>query len=120
LTDRATELSDELYERILNVVAPGDSISTLARGERNHVVAIARSGLRVDTAKSRRDGTEPIVPAWMVQVAWERLQQRGVLTNVELLNDLNVKRSAFVCALLARFPDVRVVSSSPIILEFAR
>ena len=48
------------------------------------------------------DGLHPqIVPAWMIVAAWEHLRQNGALTHQELLNELNVKRSAFVCALLA-------------------
>jgi hypothetical protein len=40
----------------------------------------------------------------MIQIAWERLQSHGRLTNRYLLADegLNVERSSFVCALLAR------------------
>jgi hypothetical protein len=42
-----------------------------------------------------------------------------VLSQNELLNDLNVKRSAFVCALLAQFPDVVVESLQPTVLKFS-
>ena len=46
----------------------------------------------------------------MIQSAWEYLQAHGVLTNRFLLSTdgLNVKRSSFVCALLARLPGVSV------------
>jgi hypothetical protein len=44
----------------------------------------------------------------MIATAWHRLLQRGRLSQQEVLEELNVKRSAFVCALLARFPDVEV------------
>lgn len=53
----------------------------------------------------------------MIVTAWRHLQQNGVLTHAELLDDLNVKRSAFVVALLAQFPDVVVRSTHPIVLE---
>jgi hypothetical protein len=52
----------------------------------------------------------------MIQLAWDWLQAHGRLTQKYLLADdgLSVKRSAFVCALLARLPGVEVVASSPI------
>jgi hypothetical protein len=37
----------------------------------------------------------------MIVVAWHHLRQNGELSQNELLNNLNVKRSVFVCALLA-------------------
>jgi hypothetical protein len=57
-----------------------------------------------------------MVPAWMIQIAWEWLTTHGTLTNRHLLADdgLNVKRSSFVCALLARLPGVGVASARPI------
>jgi len=71
----------------------------------------------VETERSRRLGRSPqLVPAWMIQVAWEWLSTHGTLSNQYLLSDdgLNVKRSSFVCALLAGLPSVRVVSRRPI------
>jgi hypothetical protein len=53
----------------------------------------------------------------MIEVAWDRLCKSGSLRQDELLNDLNVKRSAFVCALLAQFPDVVVRQTRPIVLD---
>ncbi|MGW4099092.1 hypothetical protein [Mycobacterium sp. NPDC004974] len=50
-------------------------------------------------------------------MAWEQLCKNGTLSHIELLNYLNVKRSAFVCALLAQFPDVVVVQNRPTVLE---
>lgn len=57
------------------------------------------------------------MPPWMIVAAWEHLRHNGELTHHELLHELNVKRSAFVCALLAQFPDVVVRSARPIVLE---
>lgn len=45
------------------------------------------------------------------------LQKKAVLTRAELLDDLNVKRSAFVVALLAQFTDAAVRSTHPIVIE---
>jgi hypothetical protein len=57
------------------------------------------------------------VPAWMVVTAWQHLQKKGVLSHAGLLEDLNVKRSAFVITLLAQFPDVVVQSTQPTVIE---
>lgn len=43
--------------------------------------------------------------------------RQGELAQQDLLNELNVKRSAFVCALLAKLPEVRIRSTKPTILE---
>ena len=68
--------------------------------------------------RSDERGSGPqTVPAWMIAVAWNRLRQKGELSQNELLNDLNVKRSAFVVALFAQFPDVVVRSTRPTVLE---
>lgn len=54
----------------------------------------------------------------MIQSAWDHLNTHGSLTHKFLLasDGLNVKRSAAVCAILARLPDVEVASSHPILL----
>jgi hypothetical protein len=51
----------------------------------------------------------------MVNFAHLRLNR--TLTGDELLNILKVKRSAFVFALLAKFPEVRIRSTRPTVLE---
>ncbi|HUG85745.1 MAG TPA: hypothetical protein VMM13_14365 [Euzebya sp.] len=55
----------------------------------------------------------------MITIAWEWLTTHGELTNRFLLagDGLNVKRSSFVCALLAALPDVDMVSRKPIVLR---
>ena len=57
----------------------------------------------------------------MIQVAYDWLRAHGTLTNRFLLDTdgLNVKRSSFVCALLARLPGVEVRSTRPITLAMA-
>jgi hypothetical protein len=56
----------------------------------------------------------------MIQVAWDWLEVP--LTNRLLLstNGLNVKRSSFVRALLARLPGIEVTSTRPITLTLRR
>ena len=112
------EFDDNLLERIQSVVQPGDEILTLAAKRPNFIAAIDRNGIWVQTSRSKSHHAGPkLVPAWMMMTAWQQLQKAGVLSNTELLDDLNVKRSSFVIALLAQFPDVVVRSSEPIVVE---
>lgn len=115
---RSTEFDDELLERVLSVAEAVDEILTLSNKRPNKITSVDRSGVEVQTLRSEGRGSGPqTVPAWMIVAAWNYLQQKGELSQNELLNDLNVKRSAFVCALLAQFPDVIVRSTRPTVLE---
>ena len=81
--------------------------ATLTRGNPNRVVAVTPAGLYVETRDSLRKGTPPqLVPSWMFELAYEALRARGRLSQQEVLNTLNIKRSAAVCAILARLNDV--------------
>ncbi|ABK70343.1 hypothetical protein [Mycolicibacterium smegmatis] len=112
------ELDDDLFDRITSVMQAGHELSTLSIKRPNWITAFDRGGVWVETERSRASGTGPqLVPAWMIVTAWTRLCEHGTLSQVELLNELNVKRSAFVCALLARFPDVHVRQQRPTVLE---
>lgn len=112
------ELDDGLLEKIQAAVHPGDEIPTLTTKRPNVIAAIGREGFWVETLRSdsRKSGPQ-LVPAWMIITAWRHLQQKLVLSHTELLQDLNVKRSAFVIALLAQFSDVVVRSANPIVIE---
>jgi hypothetical protein len=93
-------------------------INTLGIARPNRIVSIDREGILVETQRSIDNGTGPqLVPAWMIATAWEHLRLRGRLSNQELLHDLNVKRSAFVCALLSHFAEVEIESLRPIALR---
>lgn len=114
----AEELDDDLLERIAEVVAGSDVVQTLSNKRTNWMTSFDRRGVWVETERSRARASGPqLVPAWMIVVAWEQLYKNGTLSHIELLNYLNVKRSAFVCALLAQFPDVVVVQDRPTVLE---
>ena len=111
---------DDLFDRVRQAISPGDVVYTLSNRQPNRIDSIERRGILVETDRSKKSDSGPqLVPAWMIRVAWRHLVKNGHLTNDELLNsrDLNVKRSSFVCALLARFPDVEVVSQRPIELR---
>ncbi|MCV7206158.1 hypothetical protein B7435_02260 [Mycolicibacterium peregrinum] len=114
----AAELDDDLLERITEAVEDCDVIETLSNKRTNWIASFDRTGVWVETERSRARATGPqLVPAWMIIVAWEHLCKNGTLSHIELLHDLKVMRSAFVCALLAQFPDVVVVQDRPSILE---
>ncbi|BBY80156.1 hypothetical protein H7I53_00200 [Mycolicibacterium pulveris] len=114
-------LDDDLLERIQAVFEAHAEIETLTNKRPNWIDRFDASGVWVETLRSRRLGTAPqLVPAWMIVAAWNRLKIKGELSHDELLNELNVKRSAFVMALLAQFPDVVVRSIYPTVLALTR
>jgi hypothetical protein len=55
----------------------------------------------------------------MIQTAFDELTRQGSVTHKYLLNDLHIKRSAAVCALLAQLPEVEV-SNEPVCLRVRR
>ena len=77
---------------------------------------IGFEGVLVHTEKSKDAGAPQVVDGWMIQAAWDHLQRHGELTNTQLLDDLNVKRSSAVCAILSELPEVQVTSTEPITL----
>jgi hypothetical protein len=109
--------------RITRAVHPGDVVRTLSQGQPNTVVAIGPDGIHVETRRSAAAGTGPhLVPYWMIKRVWDHLLATGSVTQQEVLatDGLNVKRSAFVTALIARFDDVRVASTRPVELRLDR
>jgi hypothetical protein len=112
-------LEPPLLALIAAAIEADPVVLTLADGRPNRVTAVTPDGVWVQTERSRALGRPPqLVEAWMIQVAWDWLRAHGSLTNRFLLADdgLNVKRSSFVCALLARLPGVRVTARRPITL----
>ena len=113
-------LDAELLLTMRAAVAAQPIIPTISDGRPNcWIEEVTPDGVWVETERSRQlGGPAQLVPAWMIQVAWEYLASHGTLTNRYLLADgLNVKRSSFVCALLATLPDVTVTSRRPIELR---
>lgn len=105
-------LSPSLLALITAAVAEDPVFWTLAQAKPNRVVEVTPQALWVETERSKARGKLERVPAWMIELAWDYLQAHGELTNRYLLaNDgLNVKRSSFVCALLARLPGVEAMA----------
>lgn len=113
-------LAPELLAAIIAALAADPIVRTIADGKENRVTDITPDGVWVETDKSRAQGRPPqLVEAWMIQIAWDWLQARGTITARFLVADdgLNVKRSSFVCGLLARLPAVEIVSRGPIELR---
>jgi hypothetical protein len=107
---RTDLLSDSLFESLQSSIEPGECIYTIARPQPNWIVEITPEGAWVETNRSRRRATGPqLVPAWMLNLAFAELVKHRTLTPARLLGELNIKRSAAVCALLARLPDVELV-----------
>jgi len=113
-------LDPRLLREIETAMASAAEVPTLGdRPQPNWIREVTPDGVWVETRRSRAAGRPPqLVDAWMIQSAWDYLQAHGVLTNRFLLSTdgLNVKRSSFVCALLARLPEVSVASTRPITL----
>lgn len=108
-------MSEQLLAALLAAMPEGTIVSTLADQKPNRVVAVSGDAVWVETDRARDLGRgAQEVPGWMLQLSYDRLRSHGTLTNAMLLNELRVHRSSFVCAALARLPDVEVVSRSPI------
>lgn len=121
MASRAQEFAPHLIALLREHLPSDEPVQTLSLGRPNWIVAIRADGISVETERTRDTETGPqLVPAWMFEVAWQRLTARGLLTNAELLssNDLGVKRSSLVSAVLARLPGVEVVSTRPIVLAY--
>ncbi len=113
-------IEPDLWRLLSNEVRAGDVIDTLGTGAANRIFEMTQSGIWVETKRSAQEGAPKLVEPRMVQLAWDWLVAHRTLTNVTLLNDLRVHRSSFVCALLARLPGVRVMTSRPITLAIER
>jgi hypothetical protein len=108
--------SEELMRRVSAALRPGDVVHTLGVKKPNWIIEIGSDGVLVHTERSRDAGKPQVVEGWMVQVAWDHLLRHGQLTNKQLLNDLKVKRSSAVCAILSELPEVQVFATNPITL----
>ncbi len=111
----------ELLAQLRAEVARDPLFKTLTRGNPNWVTEVNPQGLYVETQASRGKGIGPqLIPAWMFELAWTALRSRGSITQQEVLatDGLNIKRSAGVCAILARLPGVHVVKTGQTTLRW--
>jgi HKD family nuclease len=104
---REEPFEPDLYRALRAEVRKNPVFLTLSQGRPNRVVEIDPVEVHVVTGRSkgRNGGAEPI-PAWMFNLAWDRLRSFGSLSNKELCDDMRVHRSAGVLAILARIPGV--------------
>ena len=106
------------------VATEGRVMTTLGpRPKENVIREVTKTGVYVETASSRGKGRpEQLIPASMVQIAWDYLRAHGELSNAYLVGNggrgLNVKRSSAVCAILARLPDVELKPGKQIVLRW--
>ncbi len=109
-----------LYAGLRTEVGRDPVFMTLGRQPKpNRVLELTPVEVQVETerSRSRARGAESI-PAWMFNLAWERLRTLGTLSNSELLNDLRVHRSSAVCAMIARLPQIERIPGKEIVLRW--
>ena len=107
-----TKFDERLHQLLQTATRENAKFLTLSHDKPNIVTALTPTGLYVETEASLLKGSQPqLVPSWMFELAWQTLQARGYVTQQAVLNELNIKRSAAVCAILARLPGVEVDQS---------
>ncbi len=114
------EFEPELYKRIRQVVSEGDILRTLSTGSENVVGVFDRSGIEVKTPEAARERKTRRVPANLFNAAWDELHRSGQVSRralTELLGTTAAKRSSAVLSVLARFSEVSVVETHPILLR---
>ena len=119
VTPEQEAFEPKLYAELRAEVLRDPVFRTLGRDRANRIVELTPLEVQIETERSRErtGGAEP-VPAWMFNLAWQRLQTHGSLSNIELLRDLRVHRSTAVCAILARLPQVEVVPGRTVVLRW--
>jgi HKD family nuclease len=113
------ELEPELLAALAAAVRVDPMFRSVSKGKPNRVTELTPSVVYVETERSReRRGRAEPIPAWMFNLAWNRLLTHGELSNVTLLSALRVHRSSAVCAILARLPQVEVVPGRHVVLRW--
>ena len=95
---------EDVWNDLCVVLGEVDMVSTLSAHRPNHITRITEEGIEVTTRRSAPKSR--LVPKWMFERAIGHLLEHGSLTNDTLLNTLNVKRSSFVLAALAKLESV--------------
>ncbi|UJR85253.1 Hypothetical protein I5071_73330 [Sandaracinus amylolyticus] len=120
--ERDEEIEPELLAMLHAASRQTPVVYTLGpSAQPNRLAEVTPSGLWVETKRTaeRRSGAQVVSPR-MLNLAWDVLRARGRLTNREMLDELRIHRSSFVCAVLAKLPGVRVTSTRPIELSYSR
>lgn len=74
---RPSEFSPELYALLQDNAREGAVVTTLSTGNPDRISSLDRTGVGVETGRTRVQGTGPqLVPAWMVEEGWQRLKAR--------------------------------------------
>lgn len=118
--ERDEEIEPELLLALSAVASAKPVVYTLGAAPRpNRIADVNASGVWVETDRSleRESGAQVVSPR-MLNLAWDVLRARGKLTNREMLDELRIHRSSFVCAILAELPGVTVTSKRPIELAY--
>ncbi len=118
--ERDEEIEPELLAQLSAVASANPVVYTLGPTPRpNRIADVTASGVWVETARTAaRDTGAQVVPPRMLNLAWDVLRARGKLTNREMLDELRIHRSSFVCAILSRLPGVSVTRVRPIELAY--
>lgn len=112
------QIDPDLLALVAQHVAVGSEIATVSQGRTNRIDSISPAGIEISTEKSGRGDGPQLVPGWMFNIAWDELERTGRLRASDLVKV--AKRSSAVCAVLAAFPLVNVVSERPIELRLQR
>jgi hypothetical protein len=91
---------EKVWNDLIDVLEKHPIIHTLVRRKPNRVTSIDEDGIWVITERSTPDSH--LVPKWMFREAIVHLMKHSELSNLTLLNTLNVKRSSFVLAALSK------------------
>ena len=90
----------KIWNDLVDIFDEKKVIHTLSRNCPNEITSFDNDGIWVMTKKSSPKSEH--VPKWMFETAITYLIEHGSLTNNNLLNELNVKRSSFVLAALSQ------------------
>jgi HKD family nuclease len=120
----AEAIEPELLRQLVEVQRKTPTVYTLGRAQPNYISDVTEGGMWVETQRSREraqrqgGGSVEWVEPRMLNLAWDALRARGVLTNDALLNELRIHRSSFVCAVLAKLDGVEVIPGRKIGLRW--
>jgi hypothetical protein len=123
---RDEQLEPELLQLLLRAKQADPVVYTLgSRPRPNYVRDVNATGIWVETQRSRalqdragRAAAQFVTPR-MLNLAWDTLKARGRLSNREILKELRIHRSSFVCAMLTRLPGVTREPGSEIVLRYS-